>query len=74
MRGACGRGERPQARIESEGDLARLGAEAGQLNASVRSNEERRLLIPLEGQSGAERDDPQAKGRADRLQDPRGVG
>jgi hypothetical protein len=44
------------------------------LDASVGSNEERRLLIPLEGQSGAERDDPQAEGRADRLQDSRAAG
>ena len=74
MRRACGRGERPKARIGSEGDLARLRAEAGQLDASVRSNKECRLLIPLEGQSGAERDDPQAQSRADRLQEPRGAG
>ena len=36
---------------------------------AVCSYEEGRLLVPLEGQSGAERDDSQAQCRAGRLQD-----
>ena len=39
------------------------------MDAPVRSHEERRLLVPLERQSGAERDDPHSQGRADPLQD-----
>jgi hypothetical protein len=71
MRGACGRGERPQARIGDEVALARMGAETGEMDAPVGSHHERRLLVALEGQSGAEGDDPQAQGRADRLKAPR---
>ena len=44
------------------------------MDPSIGSNEESRLLIPLEGQSGAERDDPQAQSRADRLKDSRAAG
>jgi len=46
-----------------------MGTEAGEMDAAVGSYEERRLLVPLEGQSGAERDDPQPQGRTDPLQD-----
>jgi hypothetical protein len=44
------------------------------LDPPVGSNVKRRLLIPLEGQSGAERYDPQAQGRPDRLQDSPAAG
>ena len=77
MRGACGRGERPQARIGDERRnllSTRMGAEAGEMDPAVRSYEERRLLVPLEGQSGTERDDPQTQGRAEPLQDPEVAG
>ena len=52
----------------------RMGAETGEMDVAVRSYEEGRLLVPLEGQSGAERDDAQAQGRADPLQDPEVAG
>jgi hypothetical protein len=44
------------------------------MDVAVRPYEEGRLLVPLEGQSGAERDDPQAQSRADPLQDPEVTG
>jgi hypothetical protein len=83
MRGACERGERPQARIwvSEDGGVVKVGrsdlgmwSEAREMDTSVGSNHQRRLLVPLEGQSGAEGHDPEAQGRADRLKNSRTAG
>ena len=44
------------------------------MDVAVRSYEEGRLLVPLEGQSGAERDHPEAQCRSEALQDPEMAG
>jgi hypothetical protein len=41
------------------------------MDTSVGSNHQRRLLVPLEGQSGTEGHEPEPQGRADRLKDSR---
>jgi hypothetical protein len=51
-----------------------MWSEAREMDTPVGSNQERRFLVPLEGQSGAEGHDPEAQRRAHRLEDPRAAG
>ena len=66
---------RPGSGVKVENLLStRMGAEAAEMDPAVSSYEERRLLVALEGQPGAERDDPQTQGRAEPLQEPEVAG
>jgi hypothetical protein len=48
-----------------------MWSHGGDVDTPIGSHKEGSLLVRLEGQSGAEGDEPEAQGRADVLQDPK---